>query len=104
MVIHRPIRAGSAGDLRRGVKELDFGVITRLPNPDDPSHGVLLLEGAGAYGGEGCAKALTLAHIRDFSKYPGAMRQGHWQALVEVAVRASGITPRLIKVVPVAAK
>jgi hypothetical protein len=105
-VIYRPIRAGSpnAGDLRRGVKELDYGVITRLPNPDDPSYSVLLLEGAGTYGVEGCAQALTLAHIRDFAKYSRALQHGHWQALVEVEVRVAGITPRLIKVVPVEAK
>jgi hypothetical protein len=103
---HQPIRAGSAraSGLRRGVKELDYGIITRLPNPADPRNGVLLLEGAGTYGVEGCAKVLTLAHIRDFAKYSRILKHGHWQALIEVEVRAASITPRLVKVIPIVAK
>jgi len=87
--------------IRTGEHRKDFGIITRLPNRLDPrkENAVFLLEGAGTYGVEGCAKMLTLARIGGFSRYARELKEQWWQALVEVSVEGNLVTPTLVRVI-----
>ncbi len=92
--------------VRTGVHRKDFGIITRLPNRLDPrkENAVFLLEGAGTYGVEGCAKMLTLARIGGFSRYARELKEQWWQALVEVSVEGNLVTPTLVRVIAISSE
>lgn len=79
---------------------VDYGVVSRLPNPYSSSESrsvLFLLEGAHTYGLAAAGRILTKEYSSDLVSKIKKSKTGYWQALVRTAVGGMQVRPTLVE-------
>lgn len=78
--------------------QIDYGVITSLPNPFNPRARVILLAGAHTYGVAAAGHVLERGNIKQLTGALSGVSGNSWQILIQATCIGLDATPRIVEV------